>query len=161
MMINEFIEKIIVHAPEKADGERVQEVEIYLNFIGRFELPAPEPTEEDAKRQEQLRKHRIKSRERYRLIKAGEHKVGEPFKLTCKCCGKIFEAKSSAAMFCSPNCRNKFYIREKAEGRRRDCICENCGKEFTATRKDVKYCCGDCREEANRKRSVEKRKLHN
>ena len=26
MMINEFIDKIIVHAPEKIDGERVQEV---------------------------------------------------------------------------------------------------------------------------------------
>ena len=41
-MINEFVDKIIVHAPEKIDGERVQEVEIYLNFIGRCELPAPE-----------------------------------------------------------------------------------------------------------------------
>ncbi len=28
-MINEFIEKIIVHAPEKIDGDRIQEVEIY------------------------------------------------------------------------------------------------------------------------------------
>ena len=37
-MINEFIDKIIVHAPEKVDGDRVQEVEIYLKFIGRFEL---------------------------------------------------------------------------------------------------------------------------
>ena len=30
LMINEFIEKIIVHAPEKIDGDRTQEVEIYL-----------------------------------------------------------------------------------------------------------------------------------
>ena len=45
-MINEFIEKIIVHAPEKIDGDRVQEVEIYLKFIGRFELPEPELTPE-------------------------------------------------------------------------------------------------------------------
>ena len=41
-MINEFIEKIIVHAPERIDGDRVQEVEIHLRFIGQFELPAPE-----------------------------------------------------------------------------------------------------------------------
>ena len=34
-MINEFIDKIIVHAPEKIDGDRVHEVEIYLKFIGR------------------------------------------------------------------------------------------------------------------------------
>ena len=80
MMINEFIEKIIVHAPEKVDGDRVQEVEIYLNFIGRFELPAPELTPEEIKRQKMLHRQRIRSRERYQLIKAGEHKVGEPFK---------------------------------------------------------------------------------
>ena len=41
-MINEFVEKIIVHAPEKIDGDRVQEVDIHLRFIGQFELPAPE-----------------------------------------------------------------------------------------------------------------------
>ncbi len=54
-MINEFIEKIIVHAPEKIDGDRVQEVDIHLRFIGQFELPAPELTEEEIKRQEQLK----------------------------------------------------------------------------------------------------------
>ncbi|MFR4351642.1 MAG: DUF4368 domain-containing protein [Roseburia sp.] len=31
-MINEYIDKIIVDAPEKEDGDRVQEVEIYLAF---------------------------------------------------------------------------------------------------------------------------------
>ena len=60
-MINEFVEKIIVHAPEKIDGDRVQEVEIYLRFIGQFELPTPDLTEEEIKRQEQLKRHRIKA----------------------------------------------------------------------------------------------------
>jgi YesN/AraC family two-component response regulator len=55
-MINEFIEKIIVHAPERIDGDRVQEVEIHLRFIGQFELPVPELTEEGIKRQEFLKK---------------------------------------------------------------------------------------------------------
>jgi len=54
-MINEFIDKILVHAPYYIDGERMQEVEIYLKFIGQFELPAPELTEEEIKRQEQLK----------------------------------------------------------------------------------------------------------
>lgn len=60
-MINEFIDKIIVHAPERIDGDRTQEVEIFLKFIGKFELPAPELTAEEIKRQEQLRQHRIKA----------------------------------------------------------------------------------------------------
>lgn len=158
VMINEFIEKIVVHVPEKVDGDRIQEVEIYLNFIGRFELPPPELTPEEIKRQKMLRRQRIRSRERYQLIKAGEHKVGEPFKLTCKCCGNIFESKSSAAMFCNPKCRSKYYIREKAEERRRDVVCPTCGNTFSTTRADAKYCCEDCRKEASRKRSEEKRK---
>lgn len=155
-MINEFIDKILVHEPEKVDGDRVQEVEIYLKFIGRFDLPEPELTPEEAKRQEQLRKHRIKSRERYQQIKSGEHVVGEPFKLTCKCCGKTFESKQSNALFCNQNCRAKFYRQEAAEKRSRECVCENCGKAFTTTRTDVKYCCEACRTESSRKRQKER-----
>ena len=147
-MINEFIEKIIVHAPEKLDGDRVQEIEIYLKFIGHLELPAPELTAEEIKRQEQLKRHRIRSRERYQLIKAGEHAVGQPFKLTCKCCGKEFEARSSATMYCSKSCRAKYYRQEAAKERSRDIVCANCGKEFTTTRSDVKYCSEECRYEA-------------
>ena len=46
-MLNEFVEKILVHAPDRSTGERTQEVEIYLNFIGNIEVPAPEPTPEE------------------------------------------------------------------------------------------------------------------
>lgn len=155
-MINEFIDKIIVHAPEKIDGDRVQEVEIYLKFIGRFELPVPELTPEEIKRQEQFKRHRIKSRERYQKIKAGEHAVGQPFKLTCKCCGKEFESKRSNTLFCGFNCRAKFYRQEAAETRKRECVCENCGKTFTTTRNNAKYCCDECRTQTNRKMQKER-----
>ncbi|MBR4032136.1 MAG: DUF4368 domain-containing protein [Clostridia bacterium] len=160
-MINEFIEKIIVHAPEKIDGDRVQEIEIYLKFIGRFELPAPKLTEEEIKRQEQLKRHRIRSRERYQLIKAGEHEVGQPFKLTCKCCGKEFESRTSATMYCSKSCRAKYYRQVAAKERSRDIVCETCGKEFTTTRLDVKYCSEECRYEGNRQRQREHRSKTN
>ena len=155
-MINEFIDKIIVHAPERIDGDRVQEVEIYLNFIGKCELPEKKLTAEEVKREEQLRRHRIRSRERYQEIKAGKHTVGQPFKLTCKCCGKEFESRSSAAMYCSPNCRAKFYRQEAAKERSREAVCENCGKTFVTTRSDTKYCCDECRTEANRKMQKER-----
>ena len=150
-MINEFVEKIIVHAPEKIDGDRVQEVEIYLRFIGRFELPVTELTEEEIKRQGQLKRHRIKSRERYQKIKAGEHAVGQPFMRTCKCCGQEFASKRTNTLFCGPNCRSKFYRQEAAESRSRECTCESCGKVFTTARSDVKYCSDDCRYEGHLK----------
>ena len=150
-MINEFIEKIIVHAPEKIDGDRTQQVDIYLKFIGRFDLPAPELTPEEEKRQASLHRHRVKSRERYQKIKAGEHAVGQPFKLVCKCCGEEFESSRSNTLFCGSNCRAKFYRQEAATGRSRECVCGNCGKVFTTTRSDVKYCCEACQRKAHSK----------
>ena len=159
-MINEFVDKVLVHAPEKIDGDRVQEIEIYLKFIGRFDLPEPELTEEEIKRQEQLRRHRIKSRERYQKIKAGEHIIGEPFQLICKCCGKTFESKMSNAMFCDQNCRAKYYRQEAAKKRERKCTCENCGTVFITNRKNVKYCCESCMKKANQKRQQELRAVN-
>ena len=158
MMINEFIDKIIVHAPEKVDGDRVQEVEIYLKFIGRFDLPEPELTEEEIKRQAFLKKERARSRERYQKLKSGERTVGVPITQTCKCCGKTFEARSTAKLFCDVNCRAKYYRQEAAQERSREIICEHCGKTFTTTRNSVKYCCDDCRYAAQIKRQGERKK---
>jgi len=154
-MINEFIEKIVVHAPDKSTGDRVQEVDIYLKFIGKFDAPMPEPTPEEIAEQERLQKERIRSRERYRRLKAGEN-LSPPFERICEQCGKTFMAGIPNAKFCHPNCRAKFYCRQAAESRRRDCTCANCGKVFSTTRMDVKYCSDDCRMEANRRMQRER-----
>ena len=154
-MINEFVEKIVVHAPDKSTGDRVQEVDIYLKFIGKFDAPMPEPTPEEIAEQERLQKERIRSRERYRRLKAGEN-MSPPFERICEQCGKTFMAGIPNAKFCHPNCRAKFYCRQAAESRRRDCTCANCGKVFSTTRTDVKYCSDDCRVEANRRMQRER-----
>lgn len=65
-MINEFVDKIIVHAPEKVNGERTQEIEVYLKFIGKFDVPMPEPTAEELEEQEKQRQKRAYYRERGR-----------------------------------------------------------------------------------------------
>ena len=62
-MIFEFVDKIVVHAPDRSSGERLQEVDIYLKFIGKFDVPRPEPTPEELAEQERLRKKREKQRE--------------------------------------------------------------------------------------------------
>ena len=62
-MINEFVDKIVVHEADRSSGERVQEVDIYLKFIGKFDVPLPEPTPEELAEQEELRKKREKQRE--------------------------------------------------------------------------------------------------
>ena len=62
-MLNEFVEKILVHEAQKVDGERVQEVEIYLNYIGKMVLPEVELTPEEQAEQEKLKEKRRKARE--------------------------------------------------------------------------------------------------
>ena len=39
-ILNEFIEKIFIHAPVKTDGNRTQEVEIFYNAVGVLDLPS-------------------------------------------------------------------------------------------------------------------------
>lgn len=49
-MILAFVDKILVHEPNWVDGQRLQDVEIYLKHIGKVELdsmPALPPTAED------------------------------------------------------------------------------------------------------------------
>jgi hypothetical protein len=69
-MLNEFVEKIVVHEPEgrRQGYGRVQKVEIYLNFIGKFNVPGieeaePKPLSPQEQKQEQKRAQR---RARYR-----------------------------------------------------------------------------------------------
>ena len=37
--VNEFIQKIIVHAPDKSSGKRKQQIEIIFNFVGQVDIP--------------------------------------------------------------------------------------------------------------------------
>ena len=71
-MLNEFVEKIVVHEADKSSGKRTQKVDIHFNFIGHFIPPfkEEEPTPEELlaaqeKREKQLAKNREKLR-RYR-----------------------------------------------------------------------------------------------
>ena len=64
-MIFEFVDKILVHAPEKIDGERTMEIDIYLKFIGKFDIPMPEPTPEELAELEAQRKKRAANRAKY------------------------------------------------------------------------------------------------
>ena len=66
-MIKEFVEKIVVHAPDRSTGQRTQQVDIYFKFIGQFNIPeeieqlSPEEQiardELEAKRAEYRRKY--------------------------------------------------------------------------------------------------------
>lgn len=68
-MLNEFIEKVVVHEADKSTGDRVQKVDIYLNFIGAFTVPKMEAAltaEQEAREQRKLQA-RNREREQNRL----------------------------------------------------------------------------------------------
>jgi hypothetical protein len=69
-MIAEFIDKIEVHAADKSSGEREQKVDVYLNFIGKFELPIPQLSAEEAEAEEWKRRKRERCREAQRRYAA-------------------------------------------------------------------------------------------
>ena len=84
-MLHEFVEKILVHESDKSSGERVQKIEIYLNFIGKFDLPDIEPTPEELREIEERRAKRAKKREyheRYMAKKERLKKEAEAKKVT-------------------------------------------------------------------------------
>ena len=76
----------------------MQDIEIYLNFIGKFEVPMPEPTEEELAAEEKRRQKRIRDHEKYLRQKERKQKIaeglivpGEPYQLVCQCCGMPLE----------------------------------------------------------------------
>lgn len=61
-IINEFLDRILVHKAERIDGERVVELEIYLRFVGKVELPVQEMTPEEIKEHEKKMFYRERNR---------------------------------------------------------------------------------------------------
>jgi hypothetical protein len=90
-MLNEFVEKVVIHEADKSTGKRVQKVDVHMNFIGNFDTPHVEiplsqkeisQLEEaerlkQEKREIRIAKQRENSRRFYDKIKADEGKLEE------------------------------------------------------------------------------------
>lgn len=78
-MLNEFIEKVVVHEATGDRAHRKQKVDIYFNFIGNFVLPKPEtPTlseeeqETERKKEERRQREREQNKLRMRRVRAAQ-----------------------------------------------------------------------------------------
>jgi DNA invertase Pin-like site-specific DNA recombinase len=81
-MLNEFVEKIIVHErDQKGKIDSTQKVEIHLNFIGEYLPPTMQnavPTPEDEEERRKVLERRERNRQNYQKRKAnGKHKEWE------------------------------------------------------------------------------------
>lgn len=61
-MIHEFIDRIEVHEADKSTGERTQEIDIYLKYVGKLDVPMPELTPEELVEEERKRRKRAWNR---------------------------------------------------------------------------------------------------
>lgn len=83
-MLNEFIEKVVVHEATGDRAHRKQKVDIYFNFIGNIVLPKPEqPTmtaeeqEAERKREERRQREREQNKLRMRRVRAEQKAARE------------------------------------------------------------------------------------
>lgn len=61
-MIHEFVDKIVVHEADKSTGDRIQQIDIYLKYVGKLDVPMPELTPEQIKEEERKRRKRAQNR---------------------------------------------------------------------------------------------------
>ena len=87
-MLNEFIEKVVVHEADKSTGDRRQKVDIYFNFIGCFVPPKPEvilTAEEEAKARKALaarNREREQNKLRMRRVREAQRAAREAEKVS-------------------------------------------------------------------------------
>ena len=113
-MINEFIDKILVHEPQGKGADRTTEVEIYLNYVGQFQVPVEqhEPTEEERiaaeKEADRLRRKRESNRKYMKKIREKSKKLAEY--------ERIAEEKSSDSKLCAEQNATSKSNRQKVKG---------------------------------------------
>lgn len=113
-MINEFIDKILVHEPQGKGADRTTEVEIYLNYVGQFQVPVEqhEPTEEERiaaeKEADRLRRKRESNRKYMKKIREKSKKFAEH--------ERIAEEKSSDSKLCAEQNATSKSNRQKVKG---------------------------------------------
>ena len=61
-MIHEFVDRIVIHEADKSSGQRRQEVDIYLNCIGKYTVDQPKPTQEEIEATEKQERQRERKR---------------------------------------------------------------------------------------------------
>ena len=113
-MINEFIDKILVHEPQGKGADRTTEVEIYLNYVGQFQVPVEqhEPTEEERiaaeKEADRLRRKRESNRKYMKKIREKSKEFAEH--------ERIAEEKSSDSNVCVEQNATSKSNRQKVKG---------------------------------------------
>ena len=166
VMACELIDKIVVHEAIGKKPNRQQQVDIYYNFIGQFDLPLSEKEIAEARRKAEQEaaekvKHK-KNRQRERNVahqakdKAERWAANDGHKYPkhiCEQCGKEFYPNSTRQRFCNTDCtkahqqaeKEKKRLAEKGNHTFRQKVCKICGKLFWPSNGQEVLCSEECK----------------
>lgn len=151
-MAAELIDKIVIHQAVGKKPDRQQQIDIYYNFIGLYDVPLTENEIAEAKRKaefEAAEKERLQKEHRreyctayYQRTVAAPRRAANGGHLnparSCAQCGKEFYPKSTRQIYCCKDCAVKG-ARKKEKNKRisekeghafSKKICKICGKPF-------------------------------
>lgn len=165
-MACELIDKIVVHEAVGKKPNRQQQVDIYYNFIGQFDLPlsekeiaeARQKAEQEAAEKAKRKKNRQRESNVAHQAKAKAERWaandGHKYpKRICEQCGKEFYPNSTRQRFCNTDCtkahqqaeKEKKRFAEKGEHTFRQKVCKICGKPFWPSNGQEVLCSEECK----------------
>lgn len=165
-LVRELIDKIIVYQAEGKKPNRTQRVDIYFNFIGKYELKYTkeelekiklENEEKQRKKEDQksqLKKDYAKAYRQKQKEKKMEENNGHLFKeRICDVCNKPFYPTYAKQKSCCDECkkqslkntRNKYYNEHKHTQPLQERKCIVCGKIFKPVNAQELLCSKECK----------------
>ena len=171
-LVADLIDKIVVHEAIGKKPNREQQIDIYYNFIGQFELAYTKKEIEDAKKkadkEQKIKEERKKKRQAERVkasreaekekrwAENGGHKFAERI---CEHCGKSFFPNGNRQRYCSKECTYEAQqeaikqkrFDEKGAHTFKQKKCKICGKLFWPSNGREVLCSPECKAESARR----------
>lgn len=172
-LVCDLVEKVVVYGGVGQKPYRKQQVDIYFNFIGKFDLNPSAEEIEELRLQDEKEKQEYHERKKLEWrIKAEERRIRQRDEAyaendghfcpqrKCETCGTMFWPIRGLQKYCSDKCQKKAKV-ERAKVRRKEKkvskvfehVCIVCGKPFQSDKHISKICSDACQKERARQRN--------
>ena len=174
-MLERLVDKIVIHKKTGEKSDKQQEIDIYFNFIGKFDLEyseeelaeqkriAEQAAKEKAERKAKLRNlSSIRYREKKRAERLAENDGHFYAKINCAYCGNEFYPNSSKHIYCCAECKDKAKAEriaqkryeEKGNHRFKQKNCMRCGTPFWPSNGQERLCSPECKNQNRREKQL-------
>lgn len=160
-MLEELVDKIVVHEAEGIGKSRTQQVDIYFNYVGQVNIAyTEEELAEQQRQEEQAERERVARqrarekayREKRKAARIAANGGEQVKKKICPYCGAEFVPASNRQQFCSKECCYQARQSQKAAERKaergehyyRQRKCLMCGKTYWPNSSRQEFCSDNC-----------------